>query len=72
MRKMVEWEKYSGPLPKFHMPKVENERLRYFSVQETKDFLMELSLYSCEMYYIAKIGFYTGLRLNDILSLTEK
>ena len=71
MRKMVEWEKYSGPLPKFHMPKVENERLRYFSVQETKDFLMELSLYSCEMYYIAKIGFYTGLRLTDILSLTK-
>lgn len=71
IRKVAEWELYTGPIPKFHMPKVENDRLRYFSVQETNDYLRELSLYSCEMYYIAKIEFYTGLRLNDILSLTK-
>ena len=71
MRKLVEWEKYSGPLPKFRMPKVENERLRYFSVQETKDYILELMLYDCDMYYIAKIEHYTGLRLNDILSLRK-
>lgn len=71
MKKMVEWEFYTGPLPKFHMPKVENERLRRFSIQETKDFLLELTLYSCDMYHIAKISSYTGLRLDDVLGLTK-
>lgn len=71
MNKAKRWDIYTGDIPNFNMPKVENDRLRYFSIQECHEFLLELKLYNCDMYYIAKIAFYTGLRLSEILKLQK-
>lgn len=63
---------YDGQIPKFNMPKFENDRVAFYSHQQAHDLLTELSIYSCDMYRIAKIAFYTGLRLGEVVSLRKQ
>lgn len=45
------------------------KRERYLTHKEAEQILDGLSLVSCQLYHISKIALYTGLRLNEILTL---
>lgn len=45
------------------------KRERYLTHKEAEQILDGLSLVSCNLYHIAKIALYTGLRLSEILNL---
>jgi integrase len=49
--------------------KGDRKRERYLTHDEISKFFDCLSLISCELYYIAKISLYTGMRLHDIVNL---
>jgi integrase len=49
--------------------KGERRRERYLTHDEISKLFECLSLISCELYYIARISLFTGMRLNDILNI---
>lgn len=53
----------------WQMPKVDNARLRFFSPQEAKDLLAELTSRSKELHDMAYVSLKTGLRITEIFKL---
>jgi len=70
--KMKAWEIYDGPIPteKIKMPKVDNARVRYLTVEEAKTLLNHLKPRSLTWWRMAAISLHIGLRLGEILALT--
>ena len=69
LKKAQEWDLYNGKIPTIKMPQSDSKRERYLSKKEAKRFLEELQLISCNLFYIAKISLYTGLRLSEVVNL---
>lgn len=70
LKKAAEWGLYKGALPVFHLPPSDDKRERFLTPAEANRFLDDLSLISCDLYYISKISLYTGMRLGEVLDLT--
>ena len=70
LNRAVEWELYSGPVPKIRMPKFNNKRMRFLSKSEAKQLLEELERRSPLWHDIALFALNTGLRRGEILALT--
>jgi len=70
--KMKEWGIYNGPIPteKIKMPKIDNARVRYLTVEEADRLLAYLKPRSLTWWRMASISLNTGLRLGEILALT--
>jgi len=70
--KMKEWEVYDGAIPteKLKMPKIDNARLRYLTIEEAEGLLAYLKPRSLTWWRMAAISLNTGLRLGEILALT--
>lgn len=47
----------------------DKRRERFFTFEEGKNLLLELQFTSCELYYIAKISLYSGMRVGEIVKL---
>ena len=69
LRKAIQWELYSGPLPIFEMPRVQNERTRFLTLQETETLLAELKRRSDLWHDISRFALSTGLRSGEIFNL---
>lgn len=69
--KLIKWDLYQGSIPTTNliMPKVENERLRFLTADEANDVLNSLKARNPKWWAIAAISLYSGLRLNEVLSL---
>lgn len=69
--KLIKWDLYQGSVPttSLTMPQVENERLRFLSNEEANDVLNNLKARNPKWWAIAAISLYSGLRLNEVLSL---
>ncbi len=48
----------------------DKRRERFLSVQEARILLIELQLFSCNLYFISKFSLYTGMRLSEVIHLT--
>jgi len=70
LNRAVEWELYSGPVPKIRMPKFNNKRMRFLSKSEARQLLAELKRRSPLWHDIALFALNTGLRRGEILALT--
>jgi len=70
LNRAVEWELYSGPVPKIRMPKFNNKRIRFLSKCEARQLLEELNQISPLWHDIALFALNTGLRKGEILALT--
>lgn len=71
--KMAEWEylaETAFPTKNIKIPNSKMKRERYLQPQEAIRLLEHLERISSQYYFIAKIGIYTGMRLQEILSLT--
>ena len=70
--KLVEWELYDGKIPTstIKMPKIENSRVRYLTPKEAEAMLNLVKTKSITWWRISLISLKTGMRLNEILSLT--
>lgn len=70
--KLAEWEIFDGKTPTsvIKMPKVENARIRYLTPQEAGALLDLIKAKSTTWWRISLISLKTGMRLNEILSLT--
>lgn len=69
LRKAIQWELYPGPLPIFEMPKVQNDRTRFLTVEESTVLLNELKRRSELWHDICLFALSTGLRSGEIFSL---
>ncbi|KAF1073575.1 site-specific integrase [Halodesulfovibrio sp. MK-HDV] len=69
LRKAIQWELYPGPLPIFEMPRVQNERTRFLTLQETEKLLTELKHRSDLWHDISLFALSTGLRSGEIFNL---
>lgn len=70
LNRAVEWELYPGPVPKIRMPKFNNQRVRYLTLNEADKLLNELNQTSPIWHDITLFALNTGLRRGEILSLT--
>lgn len=70
--KLIEWELYEGPNPVggIKMPKVDNARIRYLTIEEAGRLLKDLKRRSLNWWRMASISLHAGLRLGEILALT--
>lgn len=71
IRKANEWGLHKGELPVFHRLATDDRREKFLTPKEANQFLVNLMFIDCQLYYIAKISLFTGMRLNEILSLTR-
>ena len=69
LRRAVDWDLYPGPLPVFDMPKVQNERTRFLSLEESAMLLAELKGRSELWHDISLFALSTGLRSGEIFNL---
>lgn len=69
LRKSIQWELYSGPLPHFEMPRFDNRRMRFLTPNEAKDLLFALRLRSELWHDISKFALHTGLRAGELFNL---
>ncbi|SHI73106.1 Site-specific recombinase XerD [Halodesulfovibrio aestuarii] len=69
LRKAVQWELYQGPLPIFEMPKVQNDRTRFLTLEEAAILLNELKRRSELWHDITLFALSTGLRSGEIFNL---
>lgn len=70
MKKAKEWGFYGGEIPCFHLPSAADKRERFLTPAEASRLLEDLKIISCELYYIAKISLYTGMRLSEVVNMT--
>lgn len=69
LNRAQEWEFYAGPIPKIHMPKFDNRRIRFLSPDEAEKLLNELKTRSEVWHDLALFALSTGLRRGEILAL---
>ncbi len=69
LRKAIQWELYAGPLPIFEMPRVQNDRTRFLTLEEAARLLSELKRRSDLWYDLSLFALSTGLRSGEIFSL---
>ncbi|XPV75554.1 MAG: tyrosine-type recombinase/integrase [Desulfovibrio sp.] len=69
--KCVEWELWSGQLPtrNLKMPKADNSRVRFLSVEDADKLLADVRERSVNTYQIALLSLHTGMRANEIFTL---
>ncbi|MCT4533725.1 site-specific integrase [Halodesulfovibrio sp.] len=72
LNRAVEWELYSGPIPIFDMPKVQNDRTRFLSLEEAAHLLAELQKHSDLWHDISLFALSTGLRSGEIFNLRSE
>ena len=70
LNRACEWELYPGPVPKFHMPKFDNRRIRFLSPTEAEAVLLDLKSRSELWHDLALFALSTGLRKGELLALT--
>ncbi len=65
------WEIYSksNPVSKVKKPKNDNKRIRFLSPQEAEKLLNELKKHSRDVYEMAYLSLYTGMRFGEIANL---
>jgi integrase len=70
-RKAKAWGIYAGSIPTegVEMPKVDAARLRFLTAEEAGKLLSELKKTSPQWHDISAVSLYTGMRLDEILSL---
>ncbi len=69
--KAAEWGFYSGtnPVKSVKVKKADNRRLRFLTKEEAKRLLEELKKHSQQVYEMAYISLYTGMRFGEIANL---
>jgi integrase len=60
----------NSPTLRVKLPKVENQRLRFFKTEEAKILLSALKIKSRQVHDITLLSIYTGIRAGEIYSLT--
>jgi len=70
--KASDWGIYSksNPVSKVKKPKKDNRRMRFLSLEESDKLLDELKKCSTQVYEMAYLSIYTGMRLGEIANLT--
>ena len=70
--KAIEWGFYNGanPTAKVKKPKKDNRRIRFLTKEEAEKLLDELKKRSRQIYEIAYLSLYTGMRAGEIFNLT--
>ncbi|WP_285905495.1 tyrosine-type recombinase/integrase [Pseudodesulfovibrio pelocollis] len=70
-RKMVAWDKFSGPVPtdRVAMPVVSNSRERWLTPHEARRLLGRIKRRSDMMYRMAMISLHTGMRWGEVAAL---
>ncbi len=70
--KAIEWGVYNGvnPVTKVKKPKKDNRRVRFLTREEAKRLLDELRKHSKQIYEMAYLSLYTGMRFGEIANLT--
>jgi integrase len=70
--KAILWNLYKGsnPVRKITMPKTDNRRIRFLSEEEATLLLDELRKVSRNLYDMAYVALFTGLRAGEIFNLT--
>lgn len=61
-----------NPVSGIHVAGAERNRERFLSPEEAAKLLDGLQHISCNLYYIAKISLYTGLRLSEVIGLKRQ
>ena len=70
MRRALEWEMFSSPVPVFRMPVFDNRRVRFLTPDEAQTLLLKLKTRSTLWHDISAFALYTGLRRGEIFRLT--
>ena len=70
--KARDWGLFSGgnPVSRVKMPKKDNRRVRFLTREEAKALLDELKKRSIQVYEMAFLSLYTGMRFGEIANLT--
>ncbi|AEA33665.1 tyrosine-type recombinase/integrase [Hippea maritima] len=70
--KAIEWGFYFGanPAAKVKKPKKDNRRMRFLTKEEAEKLLSELKKHSIQVYEMAYLSLYTGMRFGEIANLT--
>ncbi|WP_051177332.1 site-specific integrase [Halodesulfovibrio aestuarii] len=69
LRRAIQWEVYPGPLPIFDMPRVNNDRTRFLTREESVILLAELKHRSELWHDLSLFALSTGLRSGEIFNL---
>lgn len=69
LRRAIQWEVYPGPLPIFDMPRVNNDRTRFLTREESVVLLAELKRRSELWHDLSLFALSTGLRSGEIFNL---
>ncbi len=70
--KAIEWGVYNGinPATKVKRPKKDNRRVRFLTREEAEKLLDTLKKHSTQVYEMAYLSLYTGMRFGEIANLT--
>ena len=70
--KAIEWGVYNGvnPATKVKKPKKDNRRVRFLTREEAEKLLDTLKKHSTQVYEMAYLSLYTGMRFGEIANLT--
>lgn len=71
LRRSVQLELFSGKIPHFEMPKVDNRRMRFLTFNEAQQLLSALYTKSELWHDISFFALHTGMRAGEIFSLTK-
>ena len=68
---MIKWSLYSGenPLVSVDLPKFDNKRSRYLTRDEASTLLNELKKRSINVWHLAMMSLYTGMRAGEVMKL---
>ena len=71
LHRMKAWGLYDGAIPKFEMPRFDNQRLRFLAPVEVTQLLAYLRYRHPIWFDISIIALFTGLRASEIFKLTS-